>query len=228
MVTPNGIITTVAGNGTPARPATASRPPPPSSTIRGTDRRRRGQSLYRRLCQQRGSHGRTRRHHHHDCRHRHPGNSGNGGLATAAELNAPYDTAIDSAGNVYRCRHTERKIRQFAIDGDMNTVRRHGHLRLLRRRRPRECRDPRLPASREHSTSRVTSTYRLTDTNSVVREVIPTSGPFTVVPLPPVVSGLTPTAGPVAGDTAVTIIGTNFNNATAVYFGTRHAATSTS
>jgi hypothetical protein len=40
---------------------------------------------------------------------------------------------------------------------------------------------------------------------------------------PPVISGLTTTSGPTAGNTSVTISGSNFQNVTAVYFGSQQA-----
>ena len=56
--------------------------------------------------------GGSRRHHHHARRHRHAGDTGDGGPATAATLEQPRSIAVDDVGNVY-----------FA-DWGTNTVRR--------------------------------------------------------------------------------------------------------
>ncbi len=63
-------------------------------------------------------------------------------------------------------------------------------------------------------------------TNVVVLSPNGNSGPgtFTFDPAPPAITSLTPTHGPVAGGTAVTITGTGFTGATAVTFGGTPAA----
>jgi len=72
------------------------------------------------------------------------------------------------------------------------------------------------------------NTYAVTinATNSV-GSATPQSFTLTVAPAAPTVTGLSPTSGPAAGGTSVTITGTNFTGATAVDFGTTAATTFT-
>ncbi len=50
-----------------------------------------------------------------------PGFSGDGGLATAARLNAPYSVALDSAGNLYIPDSGNNRVRRIDTTGHINT-----------------------------------------------------------------------------------------------------------
>ena len=63
------------------------------------------------------------------------GGSGDGGPATAAQLNRPYDVAVDSAGAVYIADKDDYRVRKVAPDGIITTVAGRGTLRQQRGRR---------------------------------------------------------------------------------------------
>jgi uncharacterized protein (TIGR03437 family) len=52
----------------------------------------------------------------------HAGSSGDGGLATSAQLNSPYGLAADAAGNIYVADFGNHKVRRIAPDGSISTI----------------------------------------------------------------------------------------------------------
>jgi len=51
------------------------------------------------------------------------GSSGDGGLATGAQLNNPYGVAVDSSGNLYITNYSDSRVRKITVaDGTINTV----------------------------------------------------------------------------------------------------------
>jgi uncharacterized protein (TIGR03437 family) len=52
----------------------------------------------------------------------HPGFSGDNGPASAAQLNQPYDLAMDSAGNLYIADYGNQRVRAVGVDGNITTV----------------------------------------------------------------------------------------------------------
>ena len=50
------------------------------------------------------------------------GYSGDGGLATSAELNEPAGVAVDGAGNLYIADYENQRIRRVSPDGIINTI----------------------------------------------------------------------------------------------------------
>jgi uncharacterized protein (TIGR03437 family) len=52
----------------------------------------------------------------------HPGFSGDSGPASAAQLNQPYDLALDAAGNLYIADYGNQRVRAIGTDGNINTV----------------------------------------------------------------------------------------------------------
>ncbi|MCW5980042.1 MAG: SMP-30/gluconolactonase/LRE family protein [Bryobacteraceae bacterium] len=52
----------------------------------------------------------------------HPGLAGDGGPAVEAQLNAPYDVAVDSKGNVYIADLGNARVRKVSPDGTIQTV----------------------------------------------------------------------------------------------------------
>jgi len=64
-------------------------------------------------------------------------------------------------------------------------------------------------------------------TDTVTPSISDTSNGITVIPPPPTVTSISPSAGAITGGTAVTITGTNFTGATAVKFGATNAASFT-
>ena len=50
------------------------------------------------------------------------GFSGDGGLATAAALNKPYDVAIDASGRLYIADYSNKRIRLIDLDGKISTI----------------------------------------------------------------------------------------------------------
>ncbi len=55
------------------------------------------------------------------------GFSGDGGLATAANLSSPTDVAVDDAGNIYICAAGNNRIRKVTTDGVINTIAGNGN-----------------------------------------------------------------------------------------------------
>lgn len=51
-----------------------------------------------------------------------PGFSGDGGAATAAELNAPSQVAVDASGNIYIADTQNHRVRMVTTDGNINTI----------------------------------------------------------------------------------------------------------
>ncbi|WP_052414004.1 hypothetical protein [Streptomyces glaucescens] len=66
--------------------------------------------------------GHTGRADPHSRRDRHPGFSGDGGAATAAQLNGPYGVAVDGAGGLYITDAENHPVRRVAGDGTINTA----------------------------------------------------------------------------------------------------------
>ncbi len=52
----------------------------------------------------------------------HPGFSGDNGPATAAQLNQPYDVALDAAGNLYIADYGNQRVRAIGTSGNITTV----------------------------------------------------------------------------------------------------------
>jgi uncharacterized protein (TIGR03437 family) len=52
----------------------------------------------------------------------HPGFSGDNGPAAAAQLNQPYDVALDAAGNLYIADYGNQRVRAVAPNGNISTV----------------------------------------------------------------------------------------------------------
>jgi uncharacterized protein (TIGR03437 family) len=52
----------------------------------------------------------------------HPGFSGDNGPASAAQLNQPYDLALDAAGNLYIADYGNQRVRAIGADGNITTV----------------------------------------------------------------------------------------------------------
>ena len=52
----------------------------------------------------------------------HPGFSGDNGPAVAAQLNQPYDLALDAAGNLYIADYGNQRVRMIGADGAITTV----------------------------------------------------------------------------------------------------------
>ena len=52
----------------------------------------------------------------------HPGFSGDHGPATAAQLNQPYDLALDAAGNLYIADYGNQRVRAIGADGNIITI----------------------------------------------------------------------------------------------------------
>jgi hypothetical protein len=50
------------------------------------------------------------------------GSSGDGAAATSAELSTPFDTAVDSAGNIYIADTSNNRIRKVDTSGNISTV----------------------------------------------------------------------------------------------------------
>ena len=59
-----------------------------------------------------------------------PGFSGDGGPASEAQLNGPYDLAIDDAGNLYFVDYENSRIRRVDADGIITTVAGNGEIGL--------------------------------------------------------------------------------------------------
>ena len=51
----------------------------------------------------------------------HPGFSGDGGAATTAQLNQPYEMALDSAGNMYVADSANNRVRKITTNGAITT-----------------------------------------------------------------------------------------------------------
>jgi trimeric autotransporter adhesin len=52
----------------------------------------------------------------------HPGFSGDNGPASAAQLNQPYDVALDAAGNLYIADYGNQRVRAVGTNGNITTV----------------------------------------------------------------------------------------------------------
>jgi sugar lactone lactonase YvrE len=52
----------------------------------------------------------------------HPGSSGDGGMATDAELNGPLSLAVDGAGNLFIADYKDNRVRKVTPDGMITTV----------------------------------------------------------------------------------------------------------
>ncbi len=52
----------------------------------------------------------------------HPGFGGDNGPAAAAQLNQPYDLAVDGAGNLYIADYGNQRVRRIGADGNITTV----------------------------------------------------------------------------------------------------------
>lgn len=57
-----------------------------------------------------------------------PGFSGDGGPATAAQLNGPSGVRLDSSGNIYIADTTNNRVRKIALDGTISTIAGNGPL----------------------------------------------------------------------------------------------------
>jgi pimeloyl-ACP methyl ester carboxylesterase len=157
MVSPNGIITTVAGNGT-------------------------------------------------------PGYSGDNGIATSAELNWPYGVAVDASGNIYIADDQNHLIRKVSPGGIITTVAGDGTRGYSGDNGPAISAELNWPSGVAVD---VFGNLYIADTgNSRIREVILSSPPA------PTISGLLPssaTAGGVAF--TLTINGTTFDSGATALWG---------
>jgi hypothetical protein len=146
------------------------------------------------------------------------GYSGDGGQATAAELGNPFDVAVDAFGNLYIADSNNNVIREVsAITGDISTIAGTPEVYGFSGNGG-PASSATLNTPRGVGFDSAGDLYIADTGNNLIREVI-ASASFDVVPQPPAVSGISPNAGPVAGGTTITIAGTSLANATAVNFG---------
>ena len=122
-VSPDGIITTVAGNGPSIPPlemeASHKRH---LGRSRRSRRRRCGQYLYRGRSRQPNSRGVTCRNHHHSCGQRVRRLFGRWGLAILAAISSPISVAVDANGNLYIVDSGNSRVRVVSTDGKINTI----------------------------------------------------------------------------------------------------------
>ena len=77
------------------------------------------------------------------------GFSGDGGPATAAQLNEAVDAAVDAAGNLYIADRANHRIRRVTPAGVISTIAGNGVNDFGGRRRARDEREPEQPGRRD-------------------------------------------------------------------------------
>ena len=151
--------------------------------------------------------------------------NGDNGLATAAALESPLGVAVDAAGDLF-IADADARIREVVLStGLITTVAGNGTMAYSG--------DNGLATAAELSLSfgvavDAAGNLFIADTqNNRIREVANGAAVTVLGSAIPTVIGVSPTSGPTAGGTTVTITGTGFADATLVEFGTVAVSTFT-